>query len=133
MNKQEIQTLISKLNLNKNKFCVISGGIMVLYGLRPQTEDLDLAICTDYLSVLKNRFSLSPTGKYPNHYSFSFNQEEIEVIVKDLSQSKIDFIDKIPVTSIEEELEWKLKNKREKDQQDILLIQNYLKEKKHRI
>ena len=131
MNKQEIQTLISELNLDANKFCVISGGMMVLYDLRSQTEDLDLAICSDYLSILKNRFSLFPTGKYPNHYSFSFREREIEIIVKDLSHIKVEFIQGIPVNSIVEELEWKLKNKREKDQKDILLIQNYLKEKKH--
>lgn len=42
MKKQEFLSRLGELNLDAKRFCVISGGVMLLYGLRDETQDIDI-------------------------------------------------------------------------------------------
>ncbi len=44
MNKIEYLKKINELNLDKEKYCIISGGVMLLYNLREETEDIDIKV-----------------------------------------------------------------------------------------
>ncbi len=47
MTKKEFLEKIDSLNLDKKRYCIISGGIMLLYGLKETTEDVDIKIKED--------------------------------------------------------------------------------------
>ena len=55
MNKREYLKKLDELNLDKNRYCVISSGIMLLYGLRETTEDIDIKIRPDYANGYFNK------------------------------------------------------------------------------
>ena len=38
MDKKEYLKKLDSLNLDKNRYCIISGGVMLLYGLKETTE-----------------------------------------------------------------------------------------------
>ena len=55
MNKVEYIKKLEALNLDKDRYCIISGGVMLLYGLKEKTEDIDIKIKPDYFEELKSR------------------------------------------------------------------------------
>lgn len=126
MKKEEFLRKLDELNLDKNKYCIISGGVMLLYDLKDTTNDIDLRMSLDYFEELKKRFSFKKSSKYP--YLFELG-EDIEIAVKDFDKSVIRMVDGYPVESLEQQLDWMIKNKREKDKEKIIIIQNYLKSK----
>jgi tetratricopeptide (TPR) repeat protein len=44
MNKYEYLQKLDKLELDKTRYCIISGGAMIMYGLREKTNDIEEAI-----------------------------------------------------------------------------------------
>lgn len=126
MKKEEFLRKLDELNLDKNKYCIISGGVMLLYDLKDTTNDIDLRMSLDYFEELKKRFRFKKSSKYP--YLFELG-EDIEVAVKDFDKSVIRMVNGYPVESLEQQLDWMIKNKREKDKEKIIIIQNYLKNK----
>ena len=116
MNKREYLKKLDELNLDKNRYCVISSGIMLLYGLRDTTEDIDIKIRPDYFDELKARFEFKKSPKYS--YLYELN-DEVEVAVLDYDDNDVEIVDGYPVESIELQLKWFLENGREKDKEKI--------------
>ena len=56
MDKKEYLKKLDSLNLDKNRYCIISGGVMLLYGLKETTEDIDIKVKPDYFKELKSIF-----------------------------------------------------------------------------
>lgn len=125
MKKKEYLEELDQYNFDKNEYCIIAGGTMLMYGLKSETGDIDLRISLKLFNELKFKYNLIATGKFPNHYEFN----DIEVRVVDLSLEDIVYIDNYPVSSILKEKEWKLKSNREKDKKDLELIERYLNKK----
>lgn len=123
MNKVEYLKEIDKLNLDKNEYCIISGGVMLLYNLRDQTEDIDIKVTKKLFNELTSRFNLTKSPKFSYLYELSNN---IEIALMDFDKNDIVWIDGYPVESLEKQLEWKLSNNREKDKRDIKIIRNFL-------
>ena len=44
MNKKEYIEKLESLKLDKKRYCIISGGVMLLYGLKDTTEDIDIKV-----------------------------------------------------------------------------------------
>ncbi len=126
MKKEEFLRKLDELNLDKNRYCIISGGVMLLYGLKETTNDIDLRMSLEYFEELKSRFNFKESSKYPFLYELG---EDVEISVKDFDKSIIKIVDGYPVESLEQQLDWMIKNKREKDKEKIIIIQNYLKNK----
>ena len=124
MTKKEYLKELDKLNLDKNKYCIIAGGVMLLNDLRSETNDIDLRVKPDYFKELSNKYKMTKSPKYS--YLYNLN-DFIEIAVTDFNESDITFINGYPVLKLEKELEWKLKNNRPKDQSDIEKIKKYLK------
>ena len=127
MNKKEYLKTIDELHLDKSKYCIISGGVMMMYGLRDKTEDVDLKISLALFEELKHKYSLTKSPKYPYLYELD---ENVELAVLDFNPKDVVWIDGYPVESLEKQLEWKLANHRAKDEADIRKIQEYLQTKK---
>jgi len=123
MNKEEYLKKLDSLDLDKERYCIISGGVMLLYGLKDTTEDIDIKIKPDYFEELKTRYSFKKSPKYPYLYELD---DACEVAVLDYKKSDIRIVDGYPVESLELQLEWMIKNNRPKDQDKIKKIKEYL-------
>ena len=126
MRKTEIVEKLRALPFDSSEYWVIAGGAMVLYGLREETSDIDLgctAAMADKLAAAGYPCHLTPDGKR----SFSLGGE-IEVFENWL-YDKVVFADGVPVISLPGLLEMKRRLGREKDERDIRLIQEFIKDK----
>ncbi len=126
MNRDEYKRKLDSLNLDKNRYCIISGGIMLLNGLKDTTEDVDIKVRPDYFEELKERFNVKKSPKYPYLYELD---EETEVAVLDYDDSEVEIVDGYPVMNLELQLNWMIENKRPKDQEKIKIIKEFLKRK----
>ena len=123
MNKIEYIKKLKALNLDKDKYCIISGGVMLLYGLKERTEDIDIKIKPDYFEELKSRFELKKSPKYS--YLYEIN-DETEIAVLDYNLSDVKIVEGYPVESLELQLKWMIENNRPKDKEKIEIIKKYL-------
>ena len=124
MNKAEYIKKLDALNLDKDRYCIISGGIMLLYGLKETTEDIDIKVKPDYFEELKSRFEFKKSPKYPYLYELD---DETEVAVLDYNTTDVKIFDGHPVESLELQLKWMIENNRPKDKEKIKIIKNFLK------
>lgn len=123
MDKNALLQLLDGLNLEKNNYYVISGGSLLLHGLRAMTSDLDLKIRPSYFELLKQRFDIKKSPKFDYLYNLT---DEVEIAVEEFGDDDIDWIDGYPVEKVDLELAWKIANKRPKDLADIRRIQGYI-------
>ena len=124
MDKQAFLAKLDSLNLDKNRYCIIAGGTLLLRGLKKTTADIDIKVRPDYFEELKTKFIFKKSPKYPYVYELS---DDIEVSVFDYEQEDVDIVDGYPVEPLEQFLAWMLKNNRPKDKEKIEIIKNYLK------
>ena len=123
MTKKEYIDKLKSLNLDKSRYCIISGGILLFYGLCESTADIDIKVKPDYFEELKTRFNFRKSSKYS--YLYELN-DETEVAVLDFDKDSVMIVDGFPVESLELQLTWMLKNNREKDREKIKTIRKYL-------
>jgi hypothetical protein len=126
MNKKEFIKKLDSLNLDKNRYCIISGGVMLLYNLKPTTEDIDIKVRPDYFEELKSKYEFKKSPKYD--YLYELN-DKTEVAVLDYNDDDIIIVDGYPVESLELQLKWMLEQNRPKDQKKIKIIEDYLDKK----
>jgi len=126
MKKQEYLEKIDSLGFDKDKYCIISGGVMLMLGLREETSDIDLKVKPDYFQELQKKYNFKKSNKFSYLYELS---NEIELAVQDFSEDEVDYIEGYPINKVENELEWKIAHNREKDKNDIENIKVYLKRK----
>lgn len=128
MNKVDVLKRVDSLNLDYNDYCIISGGALVLYGIRPETEDVDIFINENGFNKLKEKYEIiSKEYKYKDLYGIG---SDVELLLREFDRSIVYEIDGYPVLKLEEVLKWKVDNHRDKDLKDIELIRNYLDNKK---
>lgn len=127
MKKDEYLKKLDELGLNKSKYCIIAGGVMLMYGLKDETNDIDIRVLPSYFEIFKDKFIFKKSSKYSYLYELGDN---IEVAVVEFDKKDVEYIDGYPVLSIRCELEWKIKNNREKDKDSIIKIEEYLRDKK---
>ena len=123
MNKKEFTKKLDKLGLDKNRYCIISGGVMLLYNLKPSTEDIDIKIRPNYFEELKSKYNFKKSTKYDYLYEL---EDKAEVAVLNYSDNDVEIVEGYPVESLELQLKWMLEQNRPKDQEKILIIKNYL-------
>lgn len=126
MDKKEFLDKLDSLNLDKDRYCIISGGVMLLYDLKDSTEDIDIKIKPDYFEELKEKFIFSKSPKYTYLYEID---DLTEVAVLDYDKSDVRIVDGYPVESLELQLKWMLEQNRPKDKNKIEIIKNYLDNK----
>ena len=127
MYREEFLARLDSLNLDKRRYCVLSGGVMLLYGLKETTADIDIKVRPNYFEELKTKFTFSKSPKYPDLYELG---DDVEVAVRDYDDKDVRVVLDHPVESLELTLQWMLEHNRPKDQEKIKIIQNYLKEQK---
>ena len=119
MNRAELLERVKALPFPKEDYWVITGGAMVLYGLREKTHDIDLG-CTSRLAdaLEKQGAQVSIRGDGTRKLVLEGDVEIMENWLYD----RVEEIDGVPVISLAGLREMKLALGREKDLRDVALI-----------
>lgn len=119
MKKQEILNQLSTFPYERDAYWIITGGAMVLYGIRDQTEDIDLGCSKEMADLLEaDGYFYKHTTDGKRWFKYGENIEIFETWLCD--QTTI--IDGFHVISLKGLMEMKQGLGREKDRKDIELI-----------
>ena len=127
LNKEQILKILEKYNLDKNEYILISGSSMVMHGVKEYTRDIDLSVSeklyeyliTNYKCTLEFHDEETNENVYfvDNFLSFSRN------FYKDC---KYEIINSIKCQTLEDIIRLKKKFNRQKDIEDIKLIEKFI-------
>ncbi|MBR3232996.1 hypothetical protein IKF74_01790 [Candidatus Saccharibacteria bacterium] len=124
MDKQAYTKGLEKLNLPKSEFIILSGGSLLMHGLRETTADFDLCVS----KKLAKEIDLYNQPKDEKGFFVPFENCQM---LDDFDNFKFDIIDGYQCESLENILAFKKKANRPKDQQDIKNIEAYLAQHKN--
>ncbi|MBP5656861.1 class IV adenylate cyclase [Candidatus Saccharibacteria bacterium] len=119
MNKLAYIAALKKLNLPKSEFIILSGGSLLMHGLRDTTADLDL--CATKKLAKKIDLYNSPIDDKGFHTPFENCQ-----MMDDFDKFEYDIVDGYKCETLESILAFKRRANRPKDQQDIKNIEKAL-------
>lgn len=128
MNKDELLDLLKKLNFPKSEFYVLSGASLVIRGIRENAGDLDLCISKKLFNKIKNQYNLTDDKK--NECGFYHINDSLEIVVDDKSKFNMEEAEPYNLENLQTILDFKKKRNKPKDQNDIIKIEEYLKNKK---
>ena len=124
MKKTEIIKELDRFPYSKEDYWVLTGGAMVLYGIKEQTSDIDLG-CNKTMADKLERdgyfFAYTESGN--RHFKYGDSFAIFETWIEDTST----LAENIPVITIAGLIAMKRELGREKDYNDIRLIAGYLK------
>lgn len=123
MKKQEFLNKLDKLNLDKNSYCIIASGSMLMYGLCDECNDLDIKTTKELFDLLKEKYHMKQSDRYDYVYELD---DETDVNCKNFDPNMIEFVDGYPVEKLEVNLKWMKENNRPKDQEKIRKIEEFL-------
>ena len=120
MIKADIIKRITELNFPITDYWLITGGAMVLYGLKDTTNDIDLG-CSKFLADTLEQ-SGYPTTKLSDGTRKIMVADDIEIF-EDWLFDNVEIRDGVSIISLKGLLEMKKSLGREKDTKDIELIE----------
>lgn len=123
MKKEEFMNLVDSLNLDNKDYCIISGGALLLHGLKESTHDVDIYVNENGFNKLNNQFKIEKTDD--NKYKV---KENVECFLRDdeyLEKERV-VVNGYSLQSLEKILELKLELNREKDLEDIKALRKVL-------
>ena len=125
--KVDIVKILNDMNLPLSEYWITAGAGLVMHGVKETTRDIDLGCTTN----LVERY-LRKGCKYrvvDDNLRIVEVNDKIEILENWLVD-KIEFIDGLPVGSLESIRKQKSELRREKDINDIELIDEYIKNKR---
>ena len=122
MNRTDIITRLKALPYSTDDYWVITGGAMVLYGIREETHDIDLGCSPEMADRLEAEGFLYQVN--PNGNRWFKIDPELEVFENWLYDT-VSLLDGIPVISIPGLILMKQSLGRDKDLRDLELIREY--------
>ena len=122
MNRSEFISALEELNLPKTEYVILSGGSLLMRGLREETADMDLSASKKLAKDLE--LYNCPQDEYGLYMPFKNVQMK-----DDMENFHFDTIDGYQCESLDDILRQKREWNRPKDQADILAIEKYLSEK----
>ena len=120
VNKKEFIEGLEKLGLDKAEYIILSGGSLLMRGLREKTSDYDLSPSKKLAEELDLKNCKTDAG------GFYVPFENVQMKYDD-ENIPFDIVDGYKCESLESVLEFKRKKRREKDLKDIKVIEEYLK------
>ena len=119
MNRAEFVAALNALDLPKTEYVILSGGSLLMRGLREQTADMDLS-ASKKLALELDLYNC-PQDKDGMYIPF----ENVQMR-DDMAGFHFDVIDGFQCESLEDILRQKREWNRPKDQADIRVIEEYL-------
>ncbi len=130
MDKKEIINKLKSFPYSKEDYWILTGGAMVLYGIKKQTSDIDLGCNKKMADELeRDGFFFGYTESGNRHFKYG---DDIEIFENWLNGTVIR-VENIPVISIPGLIDMKRELGREKDFKDIELINEFMKKKELKI
>lgn len=120
MNREEFVSALEALDLPKTEFVILSGGSLLMRGLRKETADMDLS-ASGKLAISLNLYDC-PQDKDGMYIPFPNVQMN-----DDMEKFHFDIIDGYQCESLEDILRQKREWNRPKDQADIIAIEAALR------
>ena len=118
--KQSLIQRLKELPFPATEYWVVAGGAMVLHGFRPQTRDIDLGYSTLLADKLEEQgYFVSRCEDETRKILYS---EDIEIFENWL-EGTVEIISGVPVVCVDGLIQMKKKLGREKDLEDIVLIE----------
>ena len=124
MTRTDILERLRALDWPADEYWLVAGGAMVMYGLRPETHDLDLGCTTaraDALEAAGVPFEEMSDGS-GRRFTVSGDVEVFENWLMD----RVELVDGVPVVSLKGLREMKRALGREKDLRDVARIDAFL-------
>ena len=125
MNKSEVLQILQKYNLDSQNIIIIGSAALVLNGIKDTCHDIDIAVTNEYNEILLKTFNCT-FDKEIDNYKVYFIDNIINFSTHYYNEYKGKTIENYLVQTPEEVLKLKKTLNREKDQNDIKLILNYL-------
>ena len=123
MDRHELMQRVQQLPFSPSDYWLVAGGAMVLHNLRPTTNDVDLG-CTPSLADQLEAQGC-PTTRMPDGTRKICYAPDVEIFEAWL-YDRVVTVNDLPVISLPGLLQMKKAIGREKDRQDIQLIEAYL-------
>jgi hypothetical protein len=123
LKKEDIIKILSELALPKTEYWIVAGAAMAMHGVR-ETNDVDLGCTTKLFEELMPGREVRIIKKH-NRRTLSVN-DQVEVFEK-WNVDEIEMIDGFPVATLESLKKQKLEIGREKDLEDIKMIDEFIK------
>ena len=132
MNKEQLIELVNSLELPVDEFYILGSGSLLLYGIRQIANDLNLCVSNELFKILATKYVI----KEKNSCGFYQLTDNIEIVINSKQDFTRDFVNGYPVEKLERILEFKKSRNKEKDQDDIGKIIEYInfksiKKRKH--
>ena len=122
MDRQEYIDGLEKMNLPKEEFIILSGGSLLLRGIREKTVDYDLCVS----KKLAGMIDLYNSSKDEKGFYTPFENCQVK---DDFDDYDFDIVDGYQCETLDSILDFKRKMKRPKDLVDIKNIEEYLSAK----
>lgn len=122
MNKAEFVAVLDELNLPKDEYVILSGGSLLLRGLRETTADVDIRMT----KRLAHKIDLYG---FPQDEGGYYQPRENVQATDDFGEMEYDVIDGYQCETLESILAFKKRMMRPKDLKDIKTIEEVLKRK----
>lgn len=127
MNKSQIISTLKQYDFNPDDYIVLSTGAMVMHGIKDSANDIDLAVSERLYNELLEKydcacFEYESNGKMVKYCSF----ENFDFGLNYFDKENVDIVCGIPIQSISSILDLKRKLNRDKDINDIKLIEEYM-------
>ena len=125
--KEDIIKILKEIDLPLSEYWITSGAGLVIHGVKKSTNDIDLGCTTNLIE-----YFLKKGCKYRVAEDNSRIMEITDTIeiLENWFVDEIEFIDGLPIGSLESIKTQKTKLGREKDIKDIRIIEEYIKNKK---
>ena len=120
MNRQEFIEKLQELGLPRSEYIILSGGSLLLRGLRESTADLDICVSEDLAAKLDLQ-------NCPKDKDGCFTPFEDVQMKNDMAGRAFDEVEGYQCQTLEDILEAKRRWQRPKDFKDIAVIEEYLK------
>jgi hypothetical protein len=121
----DILDILTKYDLPVSEYIVLSGASMVLQGIKPATKDIDISVSPELNQYLLDKYDCVLEKELPSHIKVWY-LNEINFSTNYYDVQKMDYHG-IYIQTLESILELKRSLGREKDFEDMRLIQNALK------
>lgn len=125
MNRKALTELIDSLGIERSEFCILASGALVIRGIWPDADDLDMTVSPRGFQQLKEKNTIDENE--PGHFSIG---DRVEFRVSDKSLWKTETVDGYQLIDIHEYLRRILISEREKDRVRIPTVRKYIEERK---
>lgn len=123
MNRADIIQRLNGINFDTKEYWVITGGAMVLYGIKEETNDIDLGCSKKMADELEKKgYNVTFLDDGTRRIAF---EDDVEIFENWLFD-RVQMIENIPVISLKGLITMKKQIGREKDYADIRKIEDFL-------